>query len=677
MANIYRIGTDVYDATTNQKIPDVATLQKNYSGATEIKAPSLNLPTSVPSSSIVGANVPAPIKPLTPDQTVTNSVMSGLGAGSDAAKVYQEQELQRQTELDKKNTLTTDVNNLITDTGKKGTDLKTQENLLGVPTIQKDIADLNTEMANNKAKYETANINQEGRVASASSIYGRQALLQKKYAVDYGNTATVLTALQGNLTAAKQSAKDTIDLQYESKENELKLKLQQLSNSYNDLSSADKKRADDLALVYNKQVADIATEKETKKNIADVMLVASKNGADATTLKNILNSKDYASAIQAGSMFMGDKGTWTESTTNFDEKGKPLLFNPTTGEYKDSNGNLVSDGSKITSPSGNTYDWTTYNAVGTPEQQKAYIKSVQDSINSVGKLESKTDLENYIANNMSGSNITAQDVINVAGKTGVGWEEMLGILKKESKGGTSNVALKNNNFGGITWTQSYQDSHPGVTKGTARPAKEGGNYVKFATVEDGLMAQAGQFTKRKVTPTTNTNGTPAENWATLIANGQTKINNVPKALQTEVAGIVANKQESANASELKTSALTSAQELLNKFNSGQGTSAVGMSRLFGLQYIPGTKPANFQIQFDNLKSLISLDNVKYLKGQGQVSDAERKLLADASSKLNLSQSEDEFKKALEDIVNGLSGTSTSTDNNSGQTPSGITYTVTK
>lgn len=113
-------------------------------------------------------------------------------------------------------------------------------------------------------------------------------------------------------------------------------------------------------------------------------------------------------------------------------------------------------------------------------------------------------------------------------------------------------------------------------------------------------------------------------------------------------------------SELKTSALSSAQALLQKFLSGTGTSAVGTSRIFGLQNIPGTAPKDFQVQFDNLKSLLSLDNVKLLKGQGAVSDAERRLLEQASSKLDLAQSEPEFKSALESIVTALQGSTGNT-----------------
>ena len=177
---------------------------------------------------------------------------------------------------------------------------------------------------------------------------------------------------------------------------------------------------------------------------------------------------------------------------------------------------LGKDRNIITSPSGNSYDWSTYNAVGTPKQQADYIQSVQDHINSVGKLNNEEELKDYIAKNMTRDSgiatlgkINAQDVMDISSRTGVGWEEILGLMKKESESGLSNVAMKNNNFGGITWTPTYQESHPNVTKGTARPASEGGNYVKFPTVKDGLMAQAEQFVKRKVASAPTTTNTPS------------------------------------------------------------------------------------------------------------------------------------------------------------------------
>ncbi len=77
----------------------------------------------------------------------------------------------------------------------------------------------------------------------------------------------------------------------------------------------------------------------------------------------------------------------------------------------------------------------------------------------------------------------------------------------------------------------------------------------------------------------------------------------------------------AQTSELKGRALSSAKSLLDSFTQGGGSAAVGQGRLTGgglLSRIPGTKTKDFQIAFDNLKSLLSLDNVSLLKGQGAV-----------------------------------------------------------
>jgi hypothetical protein len=55
-----------------------------------------------------------------------------------------------------------------------------------------------------------------------------------------------------------------------------------------------------------------------------------------------------------------------------------------------------------------------------------------------------------------------------------------------------------------------------------------------------------------------------------------------------------------------------------------------------------------------LKSQLSLEAIKYLKGQGQVSDAERRILAEAVSELNLSQTESAFEESLQQIIDKLS-----------------------
>ena len=112
--------------------------------------------------------------------------------------------------------------------------------------------------------------------------------------------------------------------------------------------------------------------------------------------------------------------------------------------------------------------------------------------------------------------------------------------------------------------------------------------------------------------------------------------------------------------ELKTSALDTAKKIKEMFAKDKNVVGLG-------SYIPdiaGTGRANFAVLFDNLKALLSLDNIKYLKGQGQISDAERKLLADASAILSRSQTAEAFAVAIDNVITALSGNEETTSSTS-------------
>lgn len=179
---------------------------------------------------------------------------------------------------------------------------------------------------------------------------------------------------------------------------------------------------------------------------------------------------------------------------------------------------------------------------------------------------------------------------------------------------------------------------------------------------------------------TGTTYTPGENkvvdsWAERIQSGAAKIGDIPASqagLRNAVTVALTSQGNQLSGkpttTELGVAAKTTAKDLLDKFNAGKGTSAVGKSGFlgsFGYGLVPGTDRANFVTDFNALKSQLSLEGVKYLKGQGAVSDAERALLASAVTKLSLSQSEDEFKTTLQGIIDKLDGNAPSTPPSSG------------
>lgn len=125
-------------------------------------------------------------------------------------------------------------------------------------------------------------------------------------------------------------------------------------------------------------------------------------------------------------------------------------------------------------------------------------KAVNVVLNQIGKLDSLQGVDAYIKNKYPNSPLTGDMISKASQQFGVSWEMLLALADHESNLATSNVALKNNNLGGITWNGSN-----GI-KGTARPAAEGGNYVKFPTLQDGLNTMARNIAGRKTNTSTNT-----------------------------------------------------------------------------------------------------------------------------------------------------------------------------
>lgn len=77
--------------------------------------------------------------------------------------------------------------------------------------------------------------------------------------------------------------------------------------------------------------------------------------------------------------------------------------------------------------------------------------------------------------------------------------------------------------------------------------------------------------------------------------------------------------------------------------------AVGASRLLGVQNIPGTSAKDFDVRLDQLKGQQFLQAFESLKGGGQITEVEGKKATDAISRMNAASSEAEFTKAAREF----------------------------
>jgi len=212
----------------------------------------------------------------------------------------------------------------------KGEAYKQQLEQAGVSQAEKQLADLNILMAQQQAAFQQGMLDTEGKVIPMRFITGQQAQMQKQYAVTAGNTAMMAQALQGNISMAKQTAMDTVNLEYADREAELNMQKQMLELNYDKLTRSEKKRADELSYVLAKEEERLAEEKATQQSKYDLAIQAFENGADEATARKIMNSKDIGSAIMSAGKFLSDMAGKVASGApvkiGTDGKGKDIFY---------------------------------------------------------------------------------------------------------------------------------------------------------------------------------------------------------------------------------------------------------------------------------------------------------------------------------------------------------------
>lgn len=88
----------------------------------------------------------------------------------------------------------------------------------------------------------------------------------------------------------------------------------------------------------------------------------------------------------------------------------------------------------------------------------------------------------------------------------------------------------------------------------------------------------------------------------------------------------------------------------------------GITGLMKFGWVPGSPAAYTQTVADNLKSQLQLRYAELLKGAGAVSDAERRILENASSRLNQNINEQDFRAVLEELANLYGGQASNVNN---------------
>jgi hypothetical protein len=512
----------------------------------------------------------------------------------------------------------------------------------GYTQYTKELQSILPQIASLKAQYDNAEIAQEGRIGSASSIYGRQALIQRQRAVELAGLGAIAQAYQGNIQLATQTVKDMIDMELAPIQTRIDDQKWQIEQVYEQLTSAEQKKADSLNLVLAERQRLLDEEKDMKNNIAKTALEAAKNGADQATIEKIMNAKTYGEAIINSGQYL-KTSTGTNWDTFVDEStGETKLVNKNTGEVKNiGNYNLgESDGEMFGLPTFNTRE-------SNPGMNRS------DRNNNPGNIKVSDytkEFEGVVGVESSPAKDGGNFLIFESPEAGIDAIGRLLLEGNSYQGVNAETAIKKYNGNG-----SYGASDVGLN-----PNENFQSQIKDPTKLKAVanaIAKAEGFTGASVTPPDEVSGL-----VELVRTGQLtpkealgQVSEKNRTILTEqLSKIEIEKVISSYTEEMKNRTLESVDELLtqvNPYTVGFGVLAKG---------IPTSQARSFAAQLDTLKANIAFGELTAMReasktggALGQVSDREGKLLANALGALDQGQSPEQFKAQLEKIKNSI------------------------
>ncbi len=244
-------------------------------------------------------NIPMPDNVPTPD-----SLVEGLAPTVDGIKSVIESMQAPLASQDKKDETLKEIEDTYSEFDRIPEVHQEKLDELGTPETIKQLQELMPQMATLKAEYDRMAVAQEGRVASASSIYGRQAMLQRQSAVELAGLSAMAQALQGNINMAYDIAQRAVEVEFEPFRMRIESQKLQLDAIYKDLNREDKIRADQLNLILNERERAMNEARETKENINNLALVALQGGADIGTVQRMMGAETYEEALQTGFNFL-------------------------------------------------------------------------------------------------------------------------------------------------------------------------------------------------------------------------------------------------------------------------------------------------------------------------------------------------------------------------------------
>lgn len=660
-SQIYRSGTDIY------KLPTI--------------------PTQVSGDQLTGGVPNVPVVEQAPIDTTP--FVAGLDTGQKGFESLIKTIMTPTATEAKVTPITQKITELTGGFEQKPADYQAQLDQYGFKTNVQDLQKLNSQIAATKAEYDKYAVAQEGRVASAGSIYGRQALAQRQAAIELGGLSSMAQALQGNVQMAMDIADKTIAIKYEPLEKQIEDQKFQLEQVYDQLGREEKRKADALNLALDERARKIDEEKETEKGINEIMLAAAQGGATSTDLQKIMKAKTLGDAIVSAKNFLNiSTDSSIPQKIGTDSEGNDLYFDPVTGSVKTA-GQLTSNqlGVQVGTIKGlPSYDTRTAN----PGMNRS------DRNNNPGNIKVSDytkDFDGVVGVESNPASDGGNFLIFENPEAGLNAIGRLLLEGKSYQGVNAETAIKRYNGNGAYSAKDVGlDPNGDFQSQIQDPVKRLEVARKIAMAEGWSGGLASEIETNK----------SAQNWADLINKGEAKITDVPADERTEVTNALAltpkPQDQELDIIAKEKAQIASTLKSHSGLNNAVGTIALGRKAPF--QW--GQK-ADFIASVEQLVSDLSLESLIDAKSRGAtfgaLSDSEMRILASAATKIGTwrqrdkdgnvigyKASESAFRNELDNIskifLRAVKGNELNQSTNTtqtpimiGQTPGGMGYQV--
>lgn len=264
-----------------------------------------NIPKSFDASTL--NNITTPVVPQTPTPPATDSFVKSLEASNKQIQDLVASYNQPTDQLAGEQTgLFAKLQETIAKQGTQGTRLTEEQAKLQVPENITKLQDINTQITQKMNEYNArvAALPGQGRGITTGIIQGQTDREKRLAATEIGALSSIAQTLQGNIALAQQTAKDTVDAEFAPYETEIK-QLQTLIEANKDrMTTAEKRRAEQVQITLDERARLLGEQKTERNNVLALAQEAAKNGADNTTIQNILSKKTTEEATQSAGSFL-------------------------------------------------------------------------------------------------------------------------------------------------------------------------------------------------------------------------------------------------------------------------------------------------------------------------------------------------------------------------------------